>query len=157
MIEAYLHARRSECKRACYVGNGDAMLRGLYFIHVDRQLGLRIFDVPVGIDHAGRLLEDGFDLLRDLRLAGKVGAVDLGHQRLKHRRTGRHFAQLNARSIFVANLDQARRSRLAMAWLCVYAAFSGKQVHLDVGLVGSAAQEVVAHQPVEVVRPEVPA
>jgi hypothetical protein len=48
------------------------------------------------------------------------------------------------------------RTRLAMSWLCALRSF-GHEVDLDVGDVGAAAHEVVAHQAVEVEGRAVPA
>ena len=140
-----------------HIGDRDAVLRRLDLIDADDQPRLRVFDIPVGVNDARRVLKDRLDLLRDVSLAVQVGAVNLGHQRLHHRRSRRNFGDLDARAVLVADGVQQRTQSLGDL-MALHAAFlGGPQVDLDVGLVGQAAHVVVAHQPVEVVGPEVPA
>ena len=78
--------------------------------------------------------------------------VDLGHQRLQHRRTGRHFGHLDARAVALGDRQQALPHLLGDLVALQLALALAEQVHLDVGHVRPAAQVVVAHQAVEVVR-----
>ena len=129
------------------------MLRGLYLIDAHHEPGLRIFDVPVGVNDARRVLKDRLDLLRNLGLSVEVGTVDLGHQCLHHGRSGRNFADLNARAVLVADGVEQRAEPLGNRVALHAALLGGQQIHLNVGLVRLAAHVVVAHQPVEVIGP----
>ena len=113
---------------------------------------MRRLDVPVGIHHAGRLLEDRLDLRRHLRPPGGIGSVDFGHQRLQHGRSRRHLGHLQRG----AERPGDRQQPVAHAPRHVVAlrrplAFR-HEVHLQVGQVRRPAQKVVTHEPVEVVR-----
>ena len=55
------------------------MLRGFDLIDVIRQPGLRVFNVPIRIDHSGSLLKDRLDLLRNTCLTFEIGTVDFGN------------------------------------------------------------------------------
>ena len=86
-----------------------------------------------------------------------IRPVDLGDERLQHRRPGRHFGHLDRGAEARARSATSRsRTRLAMSWLCALALVLRQQVHLQVGEVGAAAQEVVPHQAVEVEGDAVP-
>ena len=136
----------------CDVGDRDAMLRGLHLIHAHDQSRLRVLDVPVGVDDSCGVLEDRLDLLRHLSLAGKVRAINLCYQSLNNRRPGRHFADLDARAVLVADGVQQRAKPLCNRVALLSALLRGQQVHLNVGLVRLAAHVVVADQSVEVIR-----
>ena len=134
-----------------HVGDCDAVLRRFDLIDAHDQPGLRVFDVPVRIDHARSVLKDRFDLLRDLRLAGKVGTVNLSYQRLHNRGPWRNFAHLDTRTVGVADRIEQRSEPLCDGMALRAALLCRQQVHLNVGLIRLAAHVVVAHQPVEVI------
>ncbi len=83
---------------------------------------------------------------------GLVRPVDLGHQRLEHRRARRHLGHLDRAR---RTSSRPARARRAPAWRCrgsgPTARSFGDEVHLQVGLVGQPPHEVVAHEAVEVV------
>ncbi len=135
-----------------HVGYRDAMLRGLDLIHANHQSGLRVFDVPVGVNHARRVLKDRLDLLGNLGLASQIWTVNLGHQGLHHRRSRWNFADLNARTVRVSDRVEQRTKPLGNGMALHVALLCREQVHLDVGLIRLVAHVVVAHQPVEVIR-----
>ena len=130
-----------------------AVQRGLVQIDHHVVLGLRIFDVPVHIHHAGRRLEDLLDLLRQLHLLLVVGPIHFRHQRLQHRRPGRNLGHLQPRTVLVADRDQPRPQPLGDVVALRAALMAVQQVHLDVRLVRAAPQEIMPHQSVEVVWP----
>ena len=107
--------------------------------------------VPVGIDHAGGLLEDRLDLCGHLHPTGSVGSVHLGDQRLQHRRSWRHLRHLQRR----AERPRDRQQPIADTARHVVALLGslplGHQVHLQVRKVRGPAEKVVTHQSVEVV------
>ncbi len=100
------------------VVRGDAVQRGLFLIDDQTLAGLIVLDVPIDIDDAVGLFEDVADLARDAVLALLRGPVDLGDQRLQHRRTGRHFGDLDAGVCSFCDRQQSSRTRLAISWLC---------------------------------------
>ena len=154
--QADLGSRDGKRQGMGHIGDRDAVLRGLDLIHAHHQSRLRVFDIPVGINHAGGVLKDRLDLLRNLRLTSHVWTVNLGHQGLHHRRSRRNFADLNARAIRVADRVEQRTKPLGDG-MALHAALLGRQqVHLNIGLIRLAAHVVVAHQSVEVIGPGVP-
>src|ERR1035437_10891390 len=95
-----------------YIGNRDAMIRGLDLILAHKLSGLWVFDIPGCVHNARSALKDGLDLLGDARLAIQVGAVNLGHQSLHHGRPRRNLAHLDTGSVLVANRVQQRTKPL---------------------------------------------
>ncbi len=144
-VESNVHGLRHRCRR-------NPVQRGLVEVHLYVVLHLRVLDIPVHIHHAGRRLEDLLDLLRQFDLLLVIGTVHFGDQRLEHRWAGRYLGDLQPRAILVANLNQARPQPLGDLVALRAALVPVQQVYLDVGLIGAVPQEVMPHQPVEVVR-----
>jgi len=85
-------------------------------------------------------------------LAGLIGAVDLGDQRLEHRRARRHLGHLDPGAERPGDGHEVGADLLGDVVALEIAVALGQKVDLDVGHVGALAQEVVPHQAVEVVR-----
>ena len=79
------------------------------------------------------------------------GAIDLGDHGFEHRRAGRHFGDLDAGSEAPGHGDQLLANALGDVVALELALRLSDEVHLDIGDIGPAPQEVVAHQAVEVV------
>src|SRR6266702_6854941 len=94
------------------VGDRDSVLRRLNFIHAHDQPGLRVFDIPVGVDNARGALENRLDLLGDSRLTSQVGAVNLRHQRLYDWGSWWNLTDLDASAVLVADRIQQRTNAL---------------------------------------------
>ena len=100
-----------------------------------------------------RLLEHGLHLAGELEAARRIGTVDFRDQRLQHRRPRRHLRHLNRGVEPSRDRQRAARARAwRSSWLCSPRSSLGSEVHLQVGEVRPAAEEVVPHQAVEVVR-----
>ena len=121
-------------------------------IHFQVVLGLRVLDVPVHIHDAWRLLKDLLDLSCQFDLPFVIRPVDFRHQSLQYRRTGRNFRNLDARTEGLGNLVQFRTQPSCNLVALRFAIVPRQQIYLDVSLIGLTAQEVMAHQTVEVVR-----
>ena len=131
---------------------GDAVERGLLFVHQQAVLRLVVLHVPVHIHHAIGALPQIANLSGDADAALLRRPVDLGHQRLQHGRTGRHLGHLDARAKAIGDGQQALAHLLGDLVALQFAIVLAEQVHLDIGDVRSAAQIVMAHQAVEVER-----
>src|SRR5262249_54141434 len=105
----------------------------------------------VDIDDAFGLLEDFANLPRDLNLSLLRRPVDLCDHGLEHRRTGRYFGDLDAGAEAPSHRGQLLADAFGNLVTLQHALRLADEVHLDVGDIGTAAQEVVAHQAVEVV------
>ena len=143
---------QSDLHRARHFRRGHALQRR--FVEIDFQivLRLRIFHVPVDVHHARRLLKNLFYFCRQFHLALVVGAVDLRDERLEDRRAGRNFRHLDSRSEGSGDLVQFRPQPSRDVVALRVAIVEGEQVDLDVGLIGSAPQEIVPHEAIEIVR-----
>src|SRR5262249_16950959 len=128
----------------------DAVERSLLAVDQDAVLRLIVFHMPVDIDHAFSLLEDLANLARDLNLAPLRRAINLGDHGFEHRRAGRYFGHLDAGSRAPGYRDQLLTDELGYIVTLELAQRLSDEVHLDVGDIGPVAQEVVAHQAVEV-------
>ena len=151
MEQAHVRARHGHLERRGHLLGRDAVQRGLLLVHLEPLLGLVVLDVPVHVHHAVGLREDVLDLPGEGDLLSLIGPVDLGHQRLKHRRAGRHLGHLDARAVGLGDPVNARAHALGDVVALGLAVALGREVDLDVGHVRAAAHEVVAHQTVEVV------
>ena len=80
------------------------MQRGFVQVHFHVVLDLRIFDVPVDIHNARRLLEYLFDLGGQFDLPFVVRPINFSNQRLQYRWTGRYFCDLDACSERLSDL-----------------------------------------------------
>ena len=125
---------------------------GLLAVHDERDLRMWRLDVPVGIDHAGGLLEDRLDLCGHLHPTGSVGPVHLGDQRLQHRRSGWHLRHLQRRAERPRDRQQPIADTAGHVVALLRSLPLGHQVHLQVRKVRGPAEKVVTHQSVEVVR-----
>ena len=133
---------------------GDAVQRGLLLVDQHAVLRLVVLDVPVDVHHAVGVLPNRSRICRAMRDPALLRRpVDLRHQRLQHRRTGRHLRHLDARAV------SARRSAagaaapaLAISWLCSLRSPFGSRFTWMSATFGAAPQVVMAHQSVEVVR-----
>ena len=121
-------------------------------IHFHVVLDLRVFDVPVHIHDAWRLLKDLLDLSGQFNLPLIVRPVDFSDQSLQHGRTRRDFGYLDARTEGRGNLVQLRPQSSCDLVALRLAIVPRKQIDLDISLIGLTAQEVVTHEAVEVVR-----
>ena len=107
MQQAGLVPGRGHLHGAGDVVLGDAVQRGLLLVHQDAKLRLVVFHVPVHIHHAIGALPEIADAARDGDPLLLRRPVDLGHQRLEHRRAGGNLGHLDARPVAVGNGDQA--------------------------------------------------
>ena len=117
-----------------------------------RYSGLRIFDVPIHVDNVRRLLKDLLDLFRDVNLAGSIGTIDFGHERLHDGRAGRNLAYLDPCTVRQPDLlkfgSEALRDLMALrASIC-----QRKQIDLYVRLIRLIAQIVMPDKSVKVIR-----
>ena len=128
------------------------MQRRLVEVHSYVVLHLRIFDIPVHVHYPGRGLKDLLNLLCQFDLLLVVRTVHFCNQGFEYGRTGWHLRYLDTRAVTVADLHQPRTQALGDSMALRAALVAVPEVHLDVGLVGAAPQEVMPHQPVEVVR-----
>ena len=130
----------------------DAVQRGLFLVDDEARLRLVGLDIPVHVHDAGRAFENVAHLAGERVAVGLGRAVDFGDERLQHRRTGRHFGDGDARIEPGGDLGDARADALRDV-VALRAAFAfGKEIHLDVGDVRALAQEVMAHEAVEIIR-----
>src|SRR5260370_33725344 len=121
-------------------------------IHFHVVLGLRVFDVPVHIHDAWRLLKDLLDLSCQFNLPFVVWPINLSHQSLKHGRTGRDFGYLDAGAEGRGNLVQ-RRTQSSCDFVALRLSIMPReQIHLDISLIRLTAQEVMTYKTVEVGR-----
>ena len=88
--------------------------------------------------------------MRQRQSAFFIRPIDLGHEGLQDRRAGWHFGHGNARAVFRGDRRDARTDALGDVVALSFALALGHQVDLQVGDMGAAPHEVVAHQAVEV-------
>ena len=130
---------------------GDAVQRGLLFVHQQAILGLVVFHVPIHVHHAVGALPQVADAPRDSDPLLERRPVDLRHQRFEHRRPGRHFRHLDARSEALRDGQETLPHLFGDLVALQFAIALGQQVDLDIGHVRTAAHVIVAYQAVEVV------
>ncbi len=135
-----------------HVRGRDGGGAGARLIDDQRRLRLRRRDVPIDVDDSGRLLEHGFHLAGELQATRRIRTVDFRDERLQHRRPRRHFRHLN-RGV---EPSRDRHEPIAHALGDVVALLAAlvfrREIDLEVGEVRAAAEKVVTHQAVEVVR-----
>jgi hypothetical protein len=112
---------------------------------------VRGFDVPVGVDHAGSLLEERFDLRGHRHPARRIRPIDFGDEGLQRGRPRRHFRHLDGRAELFRDRNQpfphasgnivALRRAFALRY----------EVHLQIGEAGSPSQKVMPDEAVEIV------
>ena len=152
MDQAGRIARARQAQHARRILVGDAVERRFLAVQTNGVLRLIVFHIPVHIDHAGGLLEDVANLPRDLDLAVLRGAVNFGNHSFEHRRAGRHFGDLDAGAEMPGHGNQLLAHALGDVVALELALRLSNKVHLDIGDIGPAPQEVMAHQAIEVVR-----
>ena len=130
----------------------DTGERRLVLEHAHHELRRVVVDAVVDGDDVGRGGERAAHLFRQGHLPGVVGAVDLGHDRRQHRRSGRHLHHLDLRAMGRGDLLERRAHRLRDLVGLAVAMMLVDQVDLDVALRGQLAQVVLPHQAVEVDR-----
>jgi len=123
--EADLGSGQGQRQGMGHVRDRDAVLRRLHLVHADLQSRLRVFDIPVRVHNTCGVFEDGLDLLRNFGLAGEIWAVDLCDESLDDRRPRRHFTDLNASAILVADGIEQRTKPLGDA-MALHTAFLGR-------------------------------
>jgi hypothetical protein len=64
------------------------------------------FQIPVGIDHAGSLIEDRLDLRGHRRAPRWIRPIDFRDQGLQDRRAWRQFRHLNGRAKLLRDRNQ---------------------------------------------------
>ncbi len=133
------------------LGCGNAVQRGLVEVHFHVVLGFWVLDVPVNVHDAGGLLEYLLNATRQFDATLLVGAVDLGHKGVQHRRPRRNLGQLDAGAILLRNAVQCGADAPCDVMTLRFAVVPRKQVDLDVGLVRLPSHEVMPHQTIEVV------
>ena len=131
---------------------GDAVERGLLFVHEEAILRLVVLHVPIHVHHAIGAFPQVANLSGDTDAALLRRSVDLGHQGLKNRRTGRHLGHLDARAKAFGDGQEAKAHLLGDLVALQFAVVLAEQVYLNIGDVRAAAQIIVAHQAVEVIR-----
>lgn len=92
------------------------------------------------------------ELPRDFYLAMLIGGHKFRRQCLEHRRAGRHFGDLDPGPEMLGHRGQLRAHSFSDVVALELALRLSDQVHLDVGDIGPAPQEVMANEPIEVVR-----
>ena len=140
-----------ETQRFGHLFRGNAVQRRLLLIDLEAVPRLVVLDVPVDVDHPVGLRQDLLDPARHLDLPWVVGAVHLGHQRLEHRRPRGDLRHLHVRAVSRGDRLDRRPDPLRDVVALGLPLPLRNEVHLDVGDVRPPPQEVVAHQPVEVV------
>ena len=130
----------------------DAVQRGLFLVDDEAHLRLVGFDIPVGVHHAGRVVENINDLLRQREPVLFGRPVNFGHERLQHRRAGRHFGHGHARAEFGGDGGHARTHPFGDVVALRPALALGQEVDLHVGNVRALPHEIMAHEAVEVER-----
>ena len=80
---------------------------------------------------------------------GFIRAIDLGHQRRHHRRSGRNFDHLDDGMVTRANFFQRRTQALRDDVALVAAVLLVHQIDLHIALFGIGAQVILAHQTIE--------
>ena len=149
--QAFGLARAGESDGADDLGLAHAVERSLLLIDDESVLRLIVLDIPVHVDDAVGPLHDLANLLRDRDVARVVRAVNLGDERLEHRRARGHLRHLHT------GAEAGRDGRDGLAHplgdgVALRFAFSlVDEVDLDVGDVRAPAQKVVTDQAVEVV------
>src|SRR5947208_13180553 len=113
--------------------------------------GVRL-NIPVDIDHAGSLLEDITDLPRDLDLAALRGSVNFCNEGFEHGRAGRNLGDFDARAETRGYGNQLLANALGDVVALETALRLPNKVHLDIGDIGAAPQEVMPHQAIKIVR-----
>ncbi len=125
---------------------------GLFAVDHEAPGAERHLQVAVDVDGDLGALEQRLDVGGHLAAGRVIGAVDLGHHGLQHRRSGRHLDHLDAR----AQLAGDRREHLAGEHGELFggavAVVLGGQLDLDIGLPRPVAQVAVADQPIEIER-----
>jgi len=145
-------ALRGECERLRDHGFAHAVQRGFLLVHHVADLRLRRLDVPVEIHDARGLLHDAAHGggQREPALVGR--AVDFGDHRLEHGRTGRHLGDGDRRAILGGDGGDGRAHAFGDVVALVRTLALAHEVDLHVGHGRAAAQEVVAHESVEIKR-----
>ena len=128
----------------------DAVEGGLFLVQHEPHLGLVGLDIPVGVHDAVGVVEDVDDLVGQRQAAFLVRPIDFRHERLQDGRAGRDFGHGDAGAVFGRDCGDARADALGDVMALGFALALGNEVDLQVGDVGAAAHEVVAHQAVEV-------
>jgi hypothetical protein len=77
----------------------DAVQGRLLLVDDQALLRVRVLEVPVDVDDARGLGEDLPYGLGQLLSRGRIRRIDLGDQRLEHRRSGRYLGDRDARPI----------------------------------------------------------
>ena len=115
------------------------MQRCLLQIYLHVVFRLRIFDIPIHIHYARRLLKDLLDLSGQLDLAFIIGPINFRDQSLQHRWTWWNLGNLDASAKRMGNLVQLRpQSARNFVALCP-AVVPREQVYLNVSLIGLIA------------------
>ena len=143
-------AVKRDAKSAHHDLGGHAGAHRLLTVHLDVQPRPGRFDVPVDVHHARRALEDRPHLLGEVDAPLEVRPVDLRHEGREHRRSGRHLRDLDVGT----GPPGDRCEKLSdgdCKWVASTVAFAFRaEVHLEVGHERTRAQEIVAHEAVEV-------
>ena len=130
---------------------GDAVGGCLRLVELVAAAGLIVFTVPIDVDDAVGIFEDGHDLFGDVVPALGVGSVDFGDEGLEDGRAGGDFGDLDA-GVELFGDGQEALAHLAGDGVGVTLAFVFVfEVDLDVGHVGGGAQEVMTDEAVEVI------
>ena len=132
--------------------DADAPAHGLLAVDLEAPdvVGLGHQGVDIG-DVLG-LLEHLFHIMGELPARGVIRAIDFRDHGLQHRRSGRHFHDLDAGAQLLRQRHQDLARLLGQFVTGLVALGLVKQFHLDIGLPGFHAQIAVTHQAVEVER-----
>ena len=127
------------------------MQRGFFFVDDEAGFLLIGLNVPIDIHHAGRGVEDGLHGFGELQSCFFVRPINLGDECLQHWRAGWHLGDGDTGFVAIRDGGDGRANAFGDVVALCFALVLADEVDLDVGDVGTAAHEVVAHEAVEVV------
>src|SRR6476660_6938270 len=108
MQQTGCRATESDLHRLRHFGGADAMQGCFVQIDFESVLLLWVFNVPIDINDAGRLLEHLFYLASEFDLLPVVGTVNFSDQGLQNGWTGRYLRHLQPCAVTIADFDQSR-------------------------------------------------
>ena len=129
----------------------DTQQGGLFLVEAEAHLGLVRLHVPVHVHHPGGGFEAVADMGGDADLFPVVRPIDLRDQGLEHRWPRRDLGDLDAGTMLPGDVLDALTDALGDGMALQFPLLAMDQVDLDVGDVGTPAQEIVPDQAVEVI------
>ena len=130
----------------------DAVFGCLVLVRVEDELFLVRLDVPVHVDHPLGLLEDVADLTGNLDLPSLCRGRRSQPPACSAPAARRYLHHLDPGAVAVADFLEARPDPLGDVMALGLSVPLGNEIDLDIGHICSRAQEIVAHEAVEIDR-----